>query len=255
VKAWPGEGGTGLSRREFLRRAGGATAALAITPMILEGSLHGMAAWPQPTRIGIIGAGRIGGAVGLQWAAAGYEVLFSSRNPDELAPLVEQGGALTRAGLPDEAASFGEVVLVAVPFDALPQVSGDYSQLMQGKVVIGCSNPSRNNPSPLAEDALSRGSGVVSQELFPGTRLVRAFNAINYRSVTSEGHRAGELVGIPIAGDDADAVRVTSALVVDAGFDPVVVGGLDRAGEFDPGSPVFVTNMTAAEIRETLGLG
>ena len=250
----PGRGGVDLSRREFLLMAPGLAAALGLTPAALRARLPNVAAGSQSMRIGVIGAGRIGGAVGLQWAAAGHEILFSSRNPDELAPLVEQGGTLTRAGLPDEAASFGEVVFVAVPFDALPQVGRDYSQLMRGKVVIGCSNPSRNNPSPLATDALERGSGVVSQELLPGTRLVRAFNAINYRSVTSEGHRDGELVGIPIAGDDEEAVRVTSDLVVDAGFDPVVVGGLDRAGDFDPGSPVFVTNMTAAELRQTLGL-
>ena len=83
---------------------------------------------------------------------------------------------------------------------------------------------------------------------------MRAFNAINYRSVAQEAHRAGEKVGIPIAGDDEDALRVVSALVVDAGFDPVVVGSLARAREFDQGSPVYVTDMTAAQLREALGL-
>jgi predicted dinucleotide-binding enzyme len=181
-------------------------------------------------------------------------VFFSSRNPEELAPLVEQGGALARSGLPADAASFGTVVLVATPFDALPQVGADFSPLMQGKVVICCSNPSRNDPSPLSQDALERGSGVVSAALFPGVRLTRAFNAINFRFVESEAHRAGELVGIPVAGDDEDAVRVTSQLVVDAGFDPVFVGPLSTAGSFDPGTPVFVSNMTAAELRVALGL-
>ena len=84
---------------------------------------------------------------------------------------------------------------------------------------------------------------------------MRAFNAINYRSVESEAHRAGERVGIPIAGDDQDAIRVASDLVRDAGFDPVVVGSLVRARDFDRGTPVYVTNMTAAELREALGLG
>jgi hypothetical protein len=146
------------------------------------------------------------------------------------------------------------VVLIGTPFDALPQVGADYSPLMQGKVVICCSNPSRNNASPLSQDALERGSGVVSAEFFPGVRLTRAFNAINFRFVESEARRAGERVGIPIAGDDEDAVRLTSGLVVDAGFDPVVVGPLTTAGTFDPGTAVFVSNMTAAELRVALGL-
>jgi len=119
-------------------------------------------------------------------------------------------GERVAPGTSADAASFGTVVLVATPFDALPQVGADYSPLMQGKVVICCSNPSRNNPSPLSQDALERGSGVVSAELFPGVRLTRAFNAINFRFVESEAHRPGEKVGIPVAGDDEDAVRVTS---------------------------------------------
>ncbi len=242
------------SRREFLQSAAAAAAGLAFAPVLSPERFAGARAAPQSMRIGIIGAGRIGGAVGLKWAEAGHDILFSSRNPGELTPLVERGGPRTRAGFPSEAAEFGDLVFVAVPFDALPQVGRDHSPLMQGKVVIGCSNPSQNNGGPLAEDALARGSGVVSAELFPGVRLVRAFNAINYRSVESEAHRPGEKVGIPIAGDDDEVVRITAGLVVDAGFDAVVVGPLERARDFDPGTPVFVTNMTAAELRVALGL-
>ena len=205
-------------------------------------------------RIGIIGSGNIGGAVGLKWAQAGHEILFSSRHPEELTELVEQAGPRTRAGLPAEAAAFGDVVLIAVPYAALPQVGEDYAPLMQGKVVIDCGNPYPRRDGPMAEEALAKGTGVASAEFLPGVRLVRAFNAINYRSVEREAHRAGERVGIPIAGDDEDALRIVSDLVVDAGFDPVVVGPLARAREFDQGSPVYVTDMTAAQLREALGL-
>jgi len=243
----------GVSRRDFLRGAGTAAAGLAAAASLRPEALG--AAWLRGSmRIGIIGAGRIGGAVGLEWAEAGHEIFFSSRNPGELAPLVEQGGSRTRAGTPAEAADFGTVVLVATPYDALPQVGRDYAAQMRGKVVICCSNPSPRNGGPPSVDALARGWGVVTPELLPGVRLTRAFNAINYRAVESEAHRAGEKVGIPVVGDDAEAVRVTTELVVDAGFDPVLVGGLDRASAFEIGSPVFVTNMTAAELREALGL-
>jgi predicted dinucleotide-binding enzyme len=205
-------------------------------------------------RIGIIGAGRIGGAVGLEWAEAGHEVFFSSRNPEELAPLVQQGGSRTRAGTPAEAAAFGPVVVIGTPYDALPQVGRDFAAQMRGKVAIVLSNQARQNGGQPSQDAIARGWGVVTPELLPGTRVTRAFNAINFRFVTSEAHRAGEKVGIPIVGDDQEAVRITAELVVDAGFDPVIVGGLDRASSFDPGTPVFVSNMTAAQLREALGV-
>ena len=248
------EGAVG-SRREFFRSTVRGVAGLALAPVLLGARPLPHRGLAQGTRIGVIGSGRIGGAVGLQWARAGHRILFSSRHPEELVQLVERAGPRTRAGFPAEAAEFGDVVFIAVPYAALPQVGADHGPGMRGKVVIDCSNPYPERDGPMAAEALARGAGVTSAEYIPGVRLVRAFNAINYRSVESEAHRAGELVGIPIAGDDEDAVRVALSLVTDAGFDPVVVGPLSRAREFDQGTAVYVTNMTAAELREALGLG
>ncbi len=242
------------SRRDFLLRMGATATGMAFAPRLLPGRLGATEPLQAATRIGIIGSGNIGGAVGMKWAEAGHEILFSSRHPEELTELVERAGPRARAGLPAEAAAFGEVVLIAVPYAALPQVGRDYAPLMQGKVVIDCGNPYPRRDGPMAEEALSKGTGVASAEYLPGVRLVRAFNAINYRSVEREAHRAGEKVGIPIGGDDVDALRIVSNLVLDAGFDPVVVGSLARTREFDQGSPVYVTDMTAAQLREALGL-
>lgn len=244
----------GLSRRDFMLRALASTSGFLLAPALLAGRRRALPASRGTMKIGVIGSGNIGGAVGLQWAEAGHELLFSSRHPDELADLVAEAGPRARAGLPDEAARFGDVVFTAVPYAALPQIGRDYAPLMRGKVVIDCSNPYPGRDGEMAQDALDKGVGIASQEYLPGTRLVRAFNAINYRSVTSEAHREGEKVGIPIAGDDPVALQITSDLVVDAGFDPVVVGSLARAREFQPGTPVYVTDMTAAELREALGL-
>lgn len=163
-------------------------------------------------------------------------------------------GANARAGSPEEAAEFGEVVLVAVPYGALPQVGRDQGPLMRGKIVIDCGNPREDRDGPMANDALARGVGLASAEYLPGVRLVRAFNAISYVMLEREAHREGERIGVPIAGDDPDAVATVEGLVRDAGFDPVVVGPLERGREFDRGTPVYVRGMTAAQLREALGL-
>jgi len=240
------------SRRQFLQRSLFTSAAVVLAPF--TGLPEALAQRGESLRIGIIGSGQIGGSVGLRWAEAGHQVLFSSRNPDQLGELVAEAGGNARAGFPQEAAEFGEVVLVAVPYGAMPQVGRDYAPLMQGKIVIDCGNPRADRDGPMADEAIAKGTGVASAEYFPGVRLVRAFNAVSYTMVRNQAHRDGELIGIPIAGDDPEAVAVTERLVRDAGFDPVVVGGLNRAREFDRGTSVYVRGMTAAELRAALNL-
>ncbi len=85
-------------------------------------------------------------------------------------------------------------------------------------------------------------------------RLVRAFNSIPAASLRSEAHRAGERVAIPLAGDDAEALKVAARLVQDAGFEPVIVGPLARAKEFDVGAAVYGRPLSARELRQGLGL-
>jgi len=241
--------GTHLSRRRFIGSATLAGFALAGLPGRLFS--HDPA---RAFRIGIIGSGRMGGAVGVRWAEAGHEILFSSRHPEELAELVARAGTGARAGLPEGAAAFGEIVLIAVPYGALPQVGRDYAHLMQGKIVIDLGNPRADRDGPMADEAIAKGTGVASAEYLPGVRLVRALNTLSFTMVERQAHRAEPLIGVPVAGDDAEAVATVVGLVRDAGFEPVVVGGLERAREFDRGTDVYVTGMTAAEIRRALGL-
>lgn len=242
------------SRRQFLQTAGATAAGLALGR--LPAAAQGGAVLPttHPMKIGIIGSGQQGGKLGLLWAKAGHEILFSSRHPDELKDLVASAGSKARAGLPQEAAAFGDVVLIAVPYGALPQVGRDYAALMKGKVVIELGNPREDRDGPMAAEAMKKGTGVASAEYLPGVRLVRALNALSAVQVDREAHRSGELLGVPVAGDDAAAVAVAVQLVEDAGFEPVVVGGLARAKEFDRNSAVYVKGMTARQIRETLKL-
>jgi hypothetical protein len=233
---------------------GRAGVVLAMTTLSLSAQTTTTPQTTRPMKIGIIGAGAQGGSIGLLWAKAGHEVLFSSRHPEELKDLVAQAGAKAKAGLPQDAATFGDVVLIAVPYGALPQVGKDFASLMKGKVVIDLGNPRADRDGPMANDAMAKGTGLASAEFLPGVRLVRAFNALSATQVQRDAHRVGEKLGIPVAGDDQAAVATVVQLVVDAGFDPVVVGNLARSKEFDRNTAVYVKGMTAKQIRETLKL-
>ena len=245
------------TRGAFLLTIAAVAAAAAFTVIpgwAQAGGAAAQATTRMPMRIGIIGSGRQGGAIGQQWAKSGHEILFSSRNPDSLKDVVAKAGPKARAGTPEEAAKFGEVILIAVPYGALPQIGRDYGPLMKGKIVVDVGNPRVDRDGPMAAEALKKGTGVASAEYLPGVRLVRALNALSFVQVEREAHRAGEKLGIPIAGDDPEAVKTVVRLVQDAGFDPVVVGGLARAREFDAGTPVYVKGMTAAELKAALKL-
>ena len=205
-------------------------------------------------RLGIIGSGNMGGPIGLLWAEAGHRVLFSSRNPDELMDLVRIAAPRASAGYTDAAASFGEVVLLAVPPSAIPQIGEDYSHLMQGKVVIDLTNPRVDRDGRITEQWLEMGTGLAMAQYLPGVRLVKAFNTLPYL-LFDDANRSGERIGVPIAGDDEEALAIVASLVRDAGFDPVIVGPLARARDFDRNSRGnLVTGMTARQIREVLNI-
>lgn len=208
----------------------------------------------HPMKIGIIGTGDIGGALARHWGAAGHQLVISSRHPEQLQSLADEIGPNVRVGTAREAAAFGEVVLISVPYGATPQVGRDYAAELKGKVVLDTGNPYPSRDGDMAVRDRKRGTGVASAEYLPGTRLVRAFNAINAGPLAQEGFRKPERLGIPLASDDAAAMKIASQLVSDAGFDPVPVGGLARARDFDFDTPVYVRGMTAAELRKALRL-
>ena len=141
-----------------------------------------------------------------------------------------------------------------MPYGQWPQIGDEIKAETVGKTVIDLTNPYPDRDGPMAEQARKETTGVADPKYLPGAHLVRAFNSIIYTNLQKEAHRAGDKVAIPIAGDDAHAVEVTSQLVRDAGFEPVMVGPLSSAKLFDVGSPVYVKVLTAAQLREQLGL-
>jgi len=207
-----------------------------------------------PVKIGIIGAGQIGGTLARLWVKSGHEVLVSSRHPDRLKGLAASLGAKAHVGTPRDAALFGDVVLISVPYGALPQIGHDLAHELAGKIVLDTGNPYPQRDGEMAVTARRKGTGVASAEFLPGVRLVRAFNAINSGDLADQVHRGGRPVAIPLAGDDKEALAAAEKLVEDAGFEPVVVGSLARAKEFDVGTAVYTRLLTAPELRKALGL-
>ena len=205
----------------------------------------------KPLKIGVIGTGKIGGALATHWAKAGHELLISSRHPEQLQQLAKQLGPKVRAGTPQEAAAFGDVILLSIPYGATPQVGRDLAKELAGKVVIDTGNPYPQRDGAMAEEARREGTGVASTEFLPGVRLVRAFNAISEDNLKNKANNPGGRYGIPIAADDKQALAVGERLIRDAGFEPVVVGPLRRAREFDVGTPPYGKLTTADELRKS----
>jgi 8-hydroxy-5-deazaflavin:NADPH oxidoreductase len=207
-------------------------------------------------QIGILGAGKIGGTVGTLWHRAGHELRFGTRHPEEVKELVQRLGARAGAGTPEEAARFGEVILLAVPLSAVPALGPAIAALVAGKVVLDACNayPGRDGELAMAAMRHPDGSaGWVASHL-PGAHVVKAFNTVYFKVLESEAHRGADGVGVPLAGDDRQSLVIAEQLVRDAGFAPVVVGPLSKGKQFEPSTPVFATGMHASEVARTLGV-
>jgi predicted dinucleotide-binding enzyme len=234
-----------MGRRDVLRLAG-TTLAAALAPLPI------LAQVAPPLKIGMIGAGREGSALGALWAKAGHPVMFSSRHPDALKSLVDSIGPAAQAGTVEQAVAFGDVVAIIVPYTAMQQIGKDYGLALAGKVlVMDVSNPSagRDGEAIVKWVAEQGGAGLATAKLLPGAKIVRAFNALGYTRLAEDAHRPGDPVGVPIAGDDKTAIAVASSLIREIGFEPVLVGGLAMGKYLVPGTP-FGREPTPAEIKQ-----
>ena len=177
--------------------------------------------------IGIIGSGNIGTAVATRLVTAGHHVrLINSRGPESLAALEQELGENASAGTVEDAARFGEVVIVATPLAALDTLP---AQALRAKIVVDANNYYPGRDGRIARlDEGELGSSELLAEHLPGARVVKAFNTMWSENLLHKAvpHDALERVALPVAGDDPQAKQIVSGLIDEMGFDPVDAGSL-----------------------------
>src|ERR1043165_7505704 len=157
----------------------------------------------KPTKIGIIGSGRIGSTFGTLWAKSGHEVMFSDRDAEVAKKAAEGVGSKARSGTVEQAVAFGDVVFIAVPYGALPAIAQQVGAQLKGKVVIDPNNPVPARDGELGAQAKEKGAAVSTAALLPGARLVRAFNSWGYSTMAREANRPAPRMAMPVAAGDA----------------------------------------------------
>jgi hypothetical protein len=185
-------------------------------------------------RIGIVGAGRIGGNCATQFAKGGHEVKLSGHHPAKLEPLAAEIGDAASVGTPAEAAEFGEVVVFAVPWDGFDDAVAAAGSL-EGKIVIDTTN-FYGIESPPAEGETQAQHNAARM---PGARYTKSFNTLTSGFQAEAAFRPDPERAVQwVCGDDDDAKRVVMGLITDAGYAPVDLGGTADAALMEaPGGP------------------
>jgi predicted dinucleotide-binding enzyme len=204
-------------------------------------------------RIGIIGAGNIGGSLTRRLTELGHEVsVANSRGPGTLRELAEETGAT--AATAEDAVRDAELVVITIPEKAIPQFD---SRILASRrddapiVDTGNYYPGRDGRIDAIEEGTPE-SRWVSEQL--GEPVIKAFNNIYAEHLRTHGRPPGDSnrIALPVAGDDADAKAKVMRLVDELGFDPVDAGGLDESWRQQPGSPCYAADRDAEGLRQAL---
>lgn len=172
-------------------------------------------------KIGILGAGNVGGALGKLWAGQGHEVFFGARDPQsaKLQAVLKEVGAVVRVGSLAEAVAFADLVLLSVPSSAVAEVAGAGID-WQGKIVMDATN---RFPPAAADSGNSMGEEVA--RLLHGARVVKAFNTTGSGNMNGQPY-GNQRVDIHLCSDDAAAKAAVADFVRGSGFEPVDCGPL-----------------------------
>ena len=200
--------------------------------------------------IGIIGSGHIGATLGKHWAQVGHDVMFSSRHPEELRSMADSVGAKT--GTVEEAARFGDVILLATPFGQNADVAQQVGSL-EGKILIDATNPYPERDGEVAqqviEDEDQTSTGWTARQ-FGDARVVKAFNAVYFKVLENQAFQTGDdRIAVPMVGEDESAKETVKKLLHDIGMVAHDLGGLAKGKYFEPEAPLYNKNLTLPDAQ------
>jgi predicted dinucleotide-binding enzyme len=185
------------------------------------------------TKIGILGAGRVGGALGKAWAAAGHQVTFGVRDPNKgrVRDVIDStADGASAADIPAAVAS-SDVILIAIPATAVPETAAALGTALEGKIVIDATNR-------FGEPVVNSVDTILAHA--PRARVFRAFNSIGAENM--ERPTFGDVrADMFYCGEEGDAQEIVRDLIADLGFGQVYVGGLDQVGLVDNLGSLWVT--------------
>ncbi len=190
-------------------------------------------------KIGIIGSGNVGGALGTKWAQAGQTVVFSSRNPksDKVQQLLSEAGKNASVASAADTVKTSDVLLLSTPWAATRDALQSAGNL-EGKVLIDATNPL--GPDLSLETGLNTSGAEMVAGWAPGARVVKAFNTVGFNVMANPkfGNQAATML---YCGDDADAKKTAGELIAQIGFDAVDAGPLTQARLLEPFAALWIS--------------
>lgn len=199
-------------------------------------------------KIGVIGSGGIGGTVGTLWAKAGHEVLFSSRHPERLSSLVAEAENTAQAGTIAQAASFADVIFLAVYYWTTDEALAA-AQSLEGKIIIDATNPYIQTEAGQIQRLPNTSSGLELAQKAPQAKVIKAYNTLPTATFANQHHRSEPYV-LFYCGDDGDAKAIVAQLIVDSGFVGIDTGALNNVIHQEPDGLLYNKPLTLEAARE-----
>ncbi len=205
---------------------------LALVLALISGAASADDGGADSKTIAMIGAGDMGQALGNLWAAAGYHIIFATRNPDELGDVVEAAGHGAEAASVGEAVKRADIITLAVPYKAEPSIAEAHGDAMKGKVVVNVDNALAYRDGDIAAEAEAVGEAVYSARLFEGTKFIRAFNLKGAHSFPEPDAVKSADFEMPWTTNNESVRPIAEKLIRATGGTPVFEGGLENAREY-----------------------
>jgi len=204
-------------------------------------------------KLGIIGAGNVGGTLGTRWAQAGHKVVFGVNDPtsEKVAGVLGKAGPNARAASVEDAARVSDVIVLAVPFEAAQGVL-ESTKGCAGKIIVDATNPLLPNLAGLSVGTTTSAAEMVAKWA-PQAKVAKAFNTVGYNIMANPDLGGGNKVVMFYCGDDKEAKNVAHSLAVDLGFDALDAGPLTQARVLEPFAMLWISLAYLAGFGRDIG--